>query len=98
MEWVVVKEFRHGQVRRVKKRLITAMLDSLFKIAIRDGGNTKAIRLYLDATLGKPRRADGTRPRFNRNIYTKHLALPKYDKPPSLFRVTEAQSKKKPRD
>lgn len=97
MEWVVVKEYRHGQVRRVKKRLITAMLDALFKKAIQGEGNTRAIKAYLDLALGKPRRADGSRPRFNSNIYTKHMGLPNYEKPPSFLRVTEAQSKRKPR-
>lgn len=52
-EKVLVKEFRHGQMRLVKKPVLTAILDKLAKQALRDH-DVRAARLYLDVTLGKP--------------------------------------------
>ena len=52
LEKVVVREFRHGQIRRVKKTRLQVAMDKLFKMSME--GNLKAIRVFLDRTMGKP--------------------------------------------
>ncbi|MFZ3019952.1 MAG: hypothetical protein WA051_00275 [Minisyncoccia bacterium] len=83
-EYVIVKERRHGQVRRVKKRVYTAILDELLRQAMT--GDLKAIKAYLNVTLGKPRRADGSKARSNPLVSFKYIALPKYDTLPKLLK------------
>lgn len=58
LEEVVVKEFRHGQMRRVKKPRIIVVLEKLHEIGMRGGkdgnGDVKALCLWLDYAIGKP--------------------------------------------
>lgn len=51
LETIVVKEFRHGQIRRVKKMRLEVIMEKLFHLAIE--GNVRAIHVYLDRTEGK---------------------------------------------
>lgn len=52
-EDVVVKELSHGQIRRIKKKRLEALLDQLVIMGLRDG-NVRAIKAYFDITIGKP--------------------------------------------
>ena len=54
MKKIVVKEFRHGQMRRVKKTALVAILDDLSRRGLKHG-DIKAIRAYFNITLGRPR-------------------------------------------
>ena len=51
-EEIVVKEFSHGQVRRVKKQRQIALLNQLAIMGIRDK-NIKAIKTFFDIVRGK---------------------------------------------
>lgn len=51
---VVVREFRHGQIRWVKKTRLELQLDALFKKGVEGDGNLRALNKYLDLALGKP--------------------------------------------
>ncbi len=58
LEKVVVKEIRHGQVRRVKKTRLQLSLEMLFRAGTEGEGNVKAINMWLDRALGKPDRGE----------------------------------------
>jgi len=63
MQEIVVKEFRYGQMRRVKKRIITAILDQFRNRALK--GDVRAAHLYLDMTIGKALSQDSdNKPRY----------------------------------
>jgi len=53
LKTVVVKEFRHGQIRRVKKSYLYIILDLLLRKAIKEK-HVPSAKLYLDLTVGKP--------------------------------------------
>src|SRR5436189_139662 len=53
MEIITVKEFRCGQMRKVKKTRNEVMLDALFHLAHYER-NRRATCLLLDLYLGKP--------------------------------------------
>lgn len=72
MQEVIVMEFRHGQMRRVKKYKIVAVLDKLFDQALKYH-DVRAAHLYLDLTLGKAT-VSGGRPRYRRKTVIKAVA------------------------
>jgi hypothetical protein len=51
-EDVIVKEFKHGQIRRIKKKRLEELLDQLVELGLK--GNVRAIRAYFDITIGRP--------------------------------------------
>ncbi|MFA6177496.1 MAG: hypothetical protein WC694_01215 [Candidatus Paceibacterota bacterium] len=69
---IVVKEQRHGQVRRVKKKIGIIVLDSLRKQAIQ--GDVRSARMYFDLTMGKAREPGEKSPRYSKKLPTKALA------------------------
>lgn len=70
---IIVKEHRHGQIRSVKKTVITAVLDSLSQQAIKHK-DVRAAKLYLDITLGKAPTKKGNRPRYSKKAQLKAIA------------------------
>lgn len=72
MQEIVVMEFRHGQMRRVKKYKIIAILDTLYNRAIKYR-DVRAANLYLDLALGKAT-VEGVRPRYRRKTVIKAIA------------------------
>lgn len=81
LEEIVVREFRHGQIRRVKKTRLIAAFEKLFEIGMRGGkdgnGDVKAISLWLDYAVGKPERV-----RIHRN--TRDFRRDRYYSPKTL--------------
>ena len=73
MSETIVKERRHGQIRYVKKTVLKAMLDELFRQAIQNN-DIRAARAYLDLTLGKPRTPSGKKPRYSKKAQLKAMA------------------------
>lgn len=75
-EEIVVKEYSYGQIRRVKKKRLEALLDRLFIMGIKDR-NIRAIKAYLDITSGKSRiiRDKPVRKKTPKQIYCPALAL-----------------------
>lgn len=53
MEKILVREFRHGQMRWVKETRLQVQMDALYKKAVGGKGNVRAIRMFLDLALGK---------------------------------------------
>lgn len=72
-EEIIVKEFRHGQIRRVKKPVLIAVLDELRNRALKHG-DLAAIKLYFDITLGKAQ-VDNTTPRYRPKTVVKAIAM-----------------------
>jgi hypothetical protein len=70
---VLVPERRHGQIRYVKKTILTATLDKLRDQGVK--GDLRAIKLYLDITLGKPANQKGGKQRYRKHSAVKALAL-----------------------
>lgn len=53
MEKILVREFRHGQIRWVKKTRLQIQMEALYKKAVEGKGNVRAIHMFLDRALGK---------------------------------------------
>lgn len=86
MQDVVVSELRHGQIRRIKKPLLKAILDELRRKGLK--GDVRSILAYLDITVGKPGVIGGKVIKEQRfpaklKIIEKNAAL-KYYKPPKF--------------
>lgn len=86
MQDVVVPELRHGQIRRVKKPLLRAILDELVKKGLK--GDVRSILAYLDVVVGKPGVIGGNIIKQQRfpaklKIIKKNAAL-RYYKPPKF--------------
>ncbi|EKD23724.1 MAG: hypothetical protein ACD_81C00189G0007 [uncultured bacterium] len=71
-EEIKVKEFRHGQMRWVKKTRLKATLDILWLQGVKYR-DVRAINLYLDITQGKPTVPD-KKPRYRRKTVIKGIA------------------------
>lgn len=72
MSEIIVKEFRHGQVRNVKKTVLNAVLDSLSKQALQ--GDIRSAKAYMNLTLGKPMKPNGKKPRYSRKMQINAMA------------------------
>lgn len=87
LQEVVVSEFRHGQIRRVKKTWLKAILDELAHQALYGPKEyrIRAAKAYLDITLGKPRVEGGTKDkRYTKKPTIKNAFTPKFYRLPRL--------------
>ena len=66
MEKILVREFRHGQIRWVKKTRLQIQMEALYKKAVGGKGNVRAIHMFLDLALGKAERPKPEKPEKDR--------------------------------